>query len=287
MTLPEPASVEEQTATLAERYTVRAEAYDALWSPVIRPVGEHLLNYLPLLGANSVLDVGTGAGALLPAIRTKAPTARVVGVDRSPGMLRIAAQKHFGPLALMDAQALALANGQFDVAVVAFVLFHLPYPEQCLEEVNRVLKEGGMVGAVTWGEEQWPAADAIWDEELEGAGARVAALPALESRSRCNTPQKMKAILEQAGFVFCTAWTELLEYQWRSEVHFEDQVRRGAQLRLQCLDERARQACLWRVQERVSGLGEEQYRYRADVVIATGVKRLKKTRGDRSMPVVD
>ena len=31
-------TAEEQAAILADRYTLRAEAYDTFWSPVIRPV---------------------------------------------------------------------------------------------------------------------------------------------------------------------------------------------------------------------------------------------------------
>ncbi len=50
----------EQTAILAERYSLRAAAYDAFWSPVIRPVGERLLAHLPVARAQSVIDVGSG-----------------------------------------------------------------------------------------------------------------------------------------------------------------------------------------------------------------------------------
>ncbi len=98
-----------------------------------------------------MVDIGTGAGALLPTVRRAAPSAVIVGVDRSLGMLRLAKEKHSSPLALMDVQKLALPANRFEVAVVAFVLFHLPYPEQCLAEVNRVLKPGGAVGTLTWG----------------------------------------------------------------------------------------------------------------------------------------
>ena len=85
-------------------------------------------------------------------------------------MLRLAKQKHSGSLALMDVQNLALAANRFDAAVVAFVLFHVPSPERCLSEVNRVLKPAGTVGTVTWGAERVPMANAVWDEELEAAG---------------------------------------------------------------------------------------------------------------------
>ncbi len=35
-------TADRQTAMLADRYTQRAEVYDA-WSPIIRPVGERLV----------------------------------------------------------------------------------------------------------------------------------------------------------------------------------------------------------------------------------------------------
>src|ERR1700694_5002793 len=168
---------EEQTAILAERYALRAEAYGALWSPVIRPLGERLLSHLPLSHAENIIDVGTGSGALLPLIQKGSPGATVLGVDNSEGMLRLAKDKHRGPLALMDVQKLELADDQFDVAVVAFVLFHLPRPDRCLAEVNRVLRPGGVVGTVTWGAEHVPAAETIWNEELEASGAPGLGLP--------------------------------------------------------------------------------------------------------------
>src|SRR5438094_10287643 len=99
----------QQTAMLADRYSQRAQAYDGLWSPVIQPVGERLIARLPLSAKTShVIDIGTGAGALLPAIQRAAPSAVTVGIDRSRGMLRLANDRHSGPLALMDVQRLAL-----------------------------------------------------------------------------------------------------------------------------------------------------------------------------------
>lgn len=102
-------TADEQTAMLADRYSQRADAYDGLWSPIIRPAGERLIAHLPLSSTTKhIIDIGTGAGALLPAIQRSAPSAVIVGIDRSQGMLRLAKEKHSSPLALMDVQKLAL-----------------------------------------------------------------------------------------------------------------------------------------------------------------------------------
>jgi len=266
-------TADQQTAILADRYTQRAEVYDALWSPLIRPVGERLVARLPLSSSTrSVLDIGTGAGALLPALQRAAPSALILGTDRSQGMLRLAKEKHSGPLALMDVQKLALPANRFEVAVVAFVLFHLPHPEECLAEVNRVLQPGGAVGTVTWGSENMPPANAIWDEELQVAGAPVLDLPAVDNRACCDGTQKMTALLEQAGFVSIKVWTESLEHRWRPEDHFAYQEGSTSRLRLQTLDVEDRAACLRRVRDRLSGAGDEQYAYRGEVFMATALK---------------
>ena len=262
----------QQTAMLADRYSQRAEAYDGLWSPIIRPVGERLIARLPLSGKTShVIDIGTGAGALLPAIQRAAPSAVIVGIDRSQGMLRLAKERHSCPLALMDVQRLALPANRFEVAIVAFVLFHLPSPEQCLAEVNRVLQPGGSVGTVTWGSETEPRASAIWDDELQAAGAQVIQLPAVDNRACCDSTQKLTTLLGQARFVSIKVWTESIEHRWRPEDHFDYQIRMNSRLRLQSLDVQDRESCINRVRDRLSGADREQYVYRGEVFMATAV----------------
>lgn len=265
-------TAEEQTGVLADLYSVRANAYDSLWSPVILPLGQRLLDRLPLAEATDVIDVGTGAGALLPSIRKAAPKARILGVDRSAGMLRLAKKKHGGPLLLMDAQKLELSTSQFDVAVIAFVLFHLPHPERCIDEVNRVLRPGGAVGTVTWGAQHSSAASGIWDEELRAAGARIVELPAVENMSCCDSRPKVSALLKRGGFRSIRVWTEPVQHRWRPKDHFEYQVHSSWREELESLPRGKRQDCLSRVRSRLAGLGKDQYVFRGTVVMATAVK---------------
>ena len=265
-------TIDEQISELARRYSQRAGAYDSLWSPAIQPLGERLLERLPLADAEQVIDVGTGAGALLPAIRRAAPRATILGIDRSQGMLTLARQRHDGPLAVMDAQSLDLPDGGFDVALVAFVLFHLPDPDRCLQEVFRVLKPGGRVGTATWGVEQFAAANMVWDEELSAAGAATFPLPATDNRACCNSEAKMTWLLKGAGFTQIRTWTESLEHRWRPEDHFEYQVRSTSRLRLESLDVGDRDECLRRLRARLATAAEDEYVFRGEVVMATAAK---------------
>lgn len=265
-------SAEEQVGLLADRYSERARAYDALWSPVIRPLGERLLDRLPLAAAHDVIDVGCGSGALLPHIQRRAPDATVVGVDRSEGMLELARQKHAGPLLLMDAQRLDLPDSSFDVAVLAYVLFHMPDPERCLAEVRRVLRPGGVVGVVTWAGEEPPPANSVWDEELTAAGAQTLQLPAVDNAASCDTPEKLRGLFDRAGLTTTEIHRETIEHQWAPADHFEWHLSSTSRVRLQSLDEASRQACVGRVRDRLAGAPAGDFIFRAGPLLAVAAR---------------
>ncbi|MBI4571266.1 MAG: class I SAM-dependent methyltransferase, partial [Chloroflexi bacterium] len=94
-----------------------------------------------------VLEIGVGTGKNL---RWYPPGVSVVAVDFSPRMLSRAVRRvRKGgvdvQLALMDAQALALAGGSFDVVVSTCVFCSVPDPVLGLEEVRRVLRPDGRI----------------------------------------------------------------------------------------------------------------------------------------------
>ena len=191
-----PDSVTNQSAGIAACYTATAVGYRDLWAPILEPASVRLLDYLPLRAARNVVDVGTGVGNLLPHLQGAAPQARIVGVDRSLGMVALA--PHGWPLVVADAVALPLATGAYDVAVLAFMLFHLPDPIAALREVRRVLRGGGTIGLSTWGVKSSFRPDEIWDEELDAYGAPLD--PPLSGRGLTDTAAKVSGLLEEAGF---------------------------------------------------------------------------------------
>ena len=266
------ATPDEQVAILAELYSRRAGAYDELWSPVIRPPAERLLDNLPLAQARDVIDIGCGTGALLPHIQARAPRATLLGVDRSEGMLARARTKHSGPLALMDIQELDLPEGSFDVAVLAYVLFHLPDPKRCLEGVRRILRPGGSLGVVTWASEEPPSANAIWDEELTAAGARALQLPAVDTCDASDSPEKLSALLTAAGFEVDRVRTERIEHRWARQAHFEWHLQSTSRVRVASLPPDLREGCLARVRQRLEDLADEEFVFRGGVLLAVASK---------------
>jgi len=79
---------------IARRYdlmnTLMTGGMDRTWRRVVAPEALGPQSSVRGPGASPVLDVGTGTGKLAQAILEAAPTARVVGVDFTFGMLRVA-----------------------------------------------------------------------------------------------------------------------------------------------------------------------------------------------------
>jgi SAM-dependent methyltransferase len=98
-------------------------------------------------GAQRVLDVGCGAGALARALAARVP--HVDGVDRSPVM--IDAARRSAPanvtLHLGDALTVGLPDGGYDAVVSAAVLHHLPLAD-ALPRMAGWLRPGGVLVAL-------------------------------------------------------------------------------------------------------------------------------------------
>ncbi|WP_418063719.1 class I SAM-dependent methyltransferase [Pimelobacter simplex] len=116
-----------------------------------------------------VLDVATGTGLVLRALATPTPTptptaARLVGIDLSPGMLRIATAALPPPAATFvraDATSLPLADASVDVITLVTALHLLPSPaaaDAALAECARVLRPGGHLVTATFTDPTTPPA---------------------------------------------------------------------------------------------------------------------------------
>jgi SAM-dependent methyltransferase len=113
-----------------------------------RPLREYLFEQVGLAGADRILEVGCGTGALLSEL--PAPTqAALHGLDLAPAHLAQAAV-HAPAVHLTcgDAQALPYPNESFQVTFCHFLLLWVRDPLRALSEMRRVTHHGGSVLAL-------------------------------------------------------------------------------------------------------------------------------------------
>lgn len=109
-----------------------------------------------------VLDCATGTGDLAFAFRRAVgPAGSVVGTDFCAPMLEVARRKaQARGLAVRfeeaDALALPFESGAFDVASIAFGIRNVDDPLACLREMARVVRPGGRVVVLEFGQPRGP-----------------------------------------------------------------------------------------------------------------------------------
>lgn len=144
-----------------------------------------------LRSGQSILDVGTGTGILIPPLlKAVGPTGHVTAVDYAEKMVEICNLKYAGVsnvcVAVQRVENLDFPSEFFD-AVTCFGLFpHLEDKDAALAQLNRVLKPGGKL----------IIAHALSGTELKAhhRNALVVSHDALPDRT------EMRRLLMQAGF---------------------------------------------------------------------------------------
>lgn len=125
--------------------------------PAFHDARDWVLRHLALSRGSSVVEAGCGTGASLPDIlAVVGPDGRVVGVDptfafvdsaRSRAARLGAASAHYE---VGDIRSLPSADGAFDAAFCEKVLIHAGPARAALDEMARVTRVGGRVGALEW-----------------------------------------------------------------------------------------------------------------------------------------
>jgi len=94
-----------------------------------------------------VLEVGCGEGELAERLVGELGV-ELVAVDQSERMVELARSRGVDAR-VGDVQQLPFEDGSFDVAVAAWMLYHVPALDRALAELARVLRPGGRLVAVT------------------------------------------------------------------------------------------------------------------------------------------
>jgi SAM-dependent methyltransferase len=108
---------------------------DVMWDEIVAAAPER------------VLEVGPGPGEVSERIQRELG-AEVVAIDVSERMVELARSRGVDAR-VGDVQELPFADGEFDLVVAAWVLFHVPDLDRGLAEIARVLRPGGRLVATT------------------------------------------------------------------------------------------------------------------------------------------
>jgi ubiquinone/menaquinone biosynthesis C-methylase UbiE len=172
-----------------------------------KTVDPELLAFLSQRGsaeALSILDIGCGTGNQLVANRAVVPHARLVGLDRSLGMLRQARPKALDIAWVQaDGAALPLQTESFDFVTCQYALHHIQDKAGMLRAVFQILRPRGRLVLHNLCPQE--CADWLYYEYFPEAYAID-----LED---FWPPEAVVAVLEATGFVAVTVERQHLRYE--------------------------------------------------------------------------
>ncbi|GAA2067173.1 methyltransferase domain-containing protein [Leifsonia soli] len=132
-----------------ERFDDRAPTYDD--SAMHRALAAAVASFVDLDGVDAVLDVATGTGLVLRALRDRGYAGAATGVDLSPRMIA-EARRHRpdAELLVADATRLPFGDDAFDLVTCVTGLQLFPHPGAAIAEWARVLRPGGRAVTATF-----------------------------------------------------------------------------------------------------------------------------------------
>lgn len=145
------------------------------------------------------IDIGCGNGAFSQLLVDHCAPMAVEGVDPSEGQLAFARERLATPVAKFrqgDAMALPFADGTFDAAVMALVVFFIPEPAKGVSEMARVLRPGGLAAAYVWDLVSGGGPSEAVTIQMRDMGFA----PPKPPRAEASTPEGLHALWTQAGF---------------------------------------------------------------------------------------
>jgi ubiquinone/menaquinone biosynthesis C-methylase UbiE len=271
-------SMDELVGHLARRYSAGAVSYKRYWLPLLTPMGDQLLDLLPLSDAKWLLDVGAGPGSIIPTLNRRSPSTQIIAIDISRKMLALAPTSANVHYSQMDARQIALRPNSIDVALLAFVLFHYPDIHAGLQELKRVLRPGGAIGSAVFHTSPDFEAKKIWDEamtaEVKKTDIAVVDLEAVDNTEATNRAEKSNALFTSAGFTDIKTTEKVYVYQWDPDEYQAFRSGFGSSgEKFRSLPSESQARLTSSVRERYSKLPARSFRYEPVILYTTAKNR--------------
>ena len=159
---PEPARIREMFRSISGRYD---RANQVLSAGIHHRWRRKAVQWSGAQPGERVLDCATGTGDLAVAFKAAVgPTGEVIGTDFVPEMLELASRK--APsirFETADVTALPYPDNAFDIASISFGIRNVGDPQRGIAEMARVVKPGGRVIVLEFGQPRSRAFGAVYD----------------------------------------------------------------------------------------------------------------------------
>ncbi len=189
----------------ARTFLLSGEAYDGFMGRYSRPLARVFVDASDVVGAQRVLDVGCGPGALTGELVSRLGSDAVFAVDPSPPFAAACRERHPGvDVRTGRAEELPFETDSFDIALSQLVFHFVSDPDAVVAELGRVVRPGGSVGACVWDfDEGMEMLRTFWDAALD-----VDPTAPDEARTlRFSREGEIAELLNDAGFESVTERT--------------------------------------------------------------------------------
>jgi len=138
--------------TLIGRRMAKGNLFDAQWT----------VSLLDIQPDNHILEIGFGPGVSTQLASQKASQGFVAGVDHSKAMVQAATQRNIAAirsgrmeLKVGEVDSLPYPDQSFDIAFSLHSIYFWTKPAECIREIKRVLKPGGLLGITIQPKDKW------------------------------------------------------------------------------------------------------------------------------------
>ncbi len=197
-----------------------ASHYHESWEKQLKPAQDTFLRMADIQQGQRVIETACGSGlATLRMADAVGSTGQVIATDLSQGMIddlidRLNALDVANVTALrMPAEKLDQPDNAVDAAICALGLMYTPDPANAVTEMARVVKPGGKLAALVWGERR----NCGWADVFPIVDARVAS-EVCPMFFGTGAPNALPRIFEQAGL------TEIAEHRHSEFLRFKDET---------------------------------------------------------------